>query len=188
MAEQALLETSDDAGYSRLVNAIIKLKLNLATPKKLINTFIKINQLKVDTVKDNETKKSFNNSEKSDNFLVLIVQKELKHFFVPIFRDKISKKDIPESTFTMATVRAILKGEDKIMQLPVVPILMLENLRKKGKMPIFSNGTDINSVIDQINLNSDEVENISSCELSNKIDDAEIRIFNQVRSSQPDEH
>ena len=73
----------------------------------------------------------------------------------------------------MATVRAILKGEDKIMQLPVVPILMLENLRKKGKMPIFSNGTDINSVIDQINLNSDEVENISSCELSNKIDDAE---------------
>ena len=188
MEEQELLETSENAGSSRLVNAIIKLKLNLATPKKLINTFIKINQLKVDTVKDNETKKSFNNSEKSDNFLVLIVQKELKHFFVPILRDKISKKDIPESTFTMATVRAILKGEDKIMQLPVVPILMLENLRKKGKMPIFSNGTDINSVIDQINLNSDEVENISSCELSNKIDDAEIRIFNQVRSSQPDEH
>lgn len=188
MEEQELLETSENAGSSRLVNAIIKLKLNLATPKKLINTFIKINQLKVDTVKDNETKKSFNNSEKSNNFLVLIVQKELKHFFVPIFRDKISKKDIPESTFTMATVRAILKGEDKIMQLPVVPILMLENLRKKGKMPIFSNGTDINSVIDQINLNSDEVENISSCELSNKIDDAEIRIFNQVRSSQPDEH
>ena len=75
MEEQELLETSENAGSSRLVNAIIKLKLNLATPKKLINTFIKINQLKVDTVKDNETKKSFNNSEKSDNFLVLIVQK-----------------------------------------------------------------------------------------------------------------
>ena len=99
--------------------------------KNFRNTFIKINQLKVDTVKDNETKKSFNNSEKSNNFLVLIVQKELKHFFVSILRDKISKKDIPESTFTMATVRAILKGEDKSMKLPVVPILIFENLRKK---------------------------------------------------------
>ena len=137
MAEQALLETSEDAGSSRLVNAIIQLKLNLATPKKLINTFIQINQLKVDTVKDNETKKSFNNSEKSNNFLVLIVQKELKHFFVPILRDKISKKDIPESTFTMATVRAILKGEDNSTQLPVVPILLLENLKKRENTHFF---------------------------------------------------